>query len=92
MEINPLIFNSLLNNVVNGEQNSQTAANEYYTVRPGDGLWKIAMAHKIRLSELIAANPQIRSPYLVSRPKNTDSRAWQYCRLNGGRSNPPRKY
>lgn len=33
-----------------------------YVVRPGDTLWAIAQRHGITLRELVAANPQLRSP------------------------------
>ena len=36
-----------------------------YTVVPGDNLSKIARAHNISLSQLIAANPGIRNPNLI---------------------------
>jgi len=38
---------------------------EYYTVQPGDSLWRIAVRYQIGLSELIAANPQILNPSLI---------------------------
>lgn len=40
-------------------------ANIYYTVQPGDSLWKIAVRYQVGLSELIAANPQINNPALI---------------------------
>jgi uncharacterized YkwD family protein/spore coat assembly protein SafA len=36
-----------------------------YTVKPGDTLWKIAVANQIGLSELIAKNPQFKNPNLI---------------------------
>lgn len=41
------------------------AAQSYYTVKSGDSLWKIASAHEVGLSELIAANPQIKNISLI---------------------------
>ncbi|NLB82227.1 MAG: SafA/ExsA family spore coat assembly protein [Clostridiaceae bacterium] len=36
-----------------------------YIVQSGDSLWKIAVKYQIGLSEIIAANPQIRNPALI---------------------------
>lgn len=36
-----------------------------YTVQPGDSLWKIAVRYEIGISELIQANPQIKTPSLI---------------------------
>lgn len=36
-----------------------------YTVAPGDTMWKIAVRYQIGLSELLAANPQIKTPSLI---------------------------
>ncbi|WP_010236570.1 SafA/ExsA family spore coat assembly protein [Clostridium arbusti] len=36
-----------------------------YTVKPGDTLWKIAVANQTGLSELIAKNPQFKNPNLI---------------------------
>lgn len=36
-----------------------------YIVQPGDSMWKIAVKHQIGLSEIIAANPQIKNPALI---------------------------
>lgn len=36
-----------------------------YTVAPGDSMWKIAVRYQIGLSELLAANPQIKTPSLI---------------------------
>lgn len=36
-----------------------------YTVKAGDSLWKIAVRFEIGVSELIAANPQIKNPALI---------------------------
>jgi len=40
-------------------------AQSTYTVRSGDTMWKIANKHQVGLSELIAANPQIKNPALI---------------------------
>lgn len=40
-------------------------ANTYYTVQPGDSLWRIAVKFQVGISELIAANPQIVNPSLI---------------------------
>lgn len=36
-----------------------------YTVQRGDSMWKIAVKYQIGLSELAAANPQIKNPALI---------------------------
>jgi uncharacterized YkwD family protein/spore coat assembly protein SafA len=36
-----------------------------YTVVSGDSMWKIAVRYEIGVSELIAANPQIKNPALI---------------------------
>ncbi|HHW00637.1 MAG TPA: SafA/ExsA family spore coat assembly protein [Clostridiaceae bacterium] len=41
------------------------AQSTVYTVKPGDSLWKIAVKYEIGISELIAANPQIKNPSLI---------------------------
>lgn len=40
-------------------------AQSTYTVKSGDSLWKIAEKHQVGLSEIIAANPQIKNPSLI---------------------------
>lgn len=40
-------------------------AQEVYTVRPGDSLWKISVRYQVGLSEIIAANPQFKNPNLI---------------------------
>lgn len=40
-------------------------AQQQYTVQRGDSLWKIAVKYQVGLSELIAANPQIKNPSLI---------------------------
>ena len=41
------------------------SAQSTYTVKSGDTLWKIASKHRVGLSELIAANPQIKNISLI---------------------------
>ncbi|MFD3158129.1 SafA/ExsA family spore coat assembly protein [Haloimpatiens sp. FM7330] len=36
-----------------------------YTVKSGDSMWKIAVKYQIGLSEIIQANPQIKTPSLI---------------------------
>ncbi len=36
-----------------------------YTVQSGDSMWKIAVKYETGLSEIIAANPQIKNPKLI---------------------------
>ena len=40
-------------------------AQQVYTVRSGDTLWKISVRYQIGLSEIIAANPQFKNPNLI---------------------------
>ncbi len=44
---------------------SVTAFSATYTVQPGDSMWKIAVKYQVGLSEIIAANPQIKNPSLI---------------------------
>lgn len=44
---------------------SVTAFSATYTVQPGDSMWKIAVKYRVGLSEIIAANPQIKNPSLI---------------------------
>ncbi|WP_413302896.1 SafA/ExsA family spore coat assembly protein [Bacillus sp. 1P10SD] len=44
---------------------SVSFAQQYYTVQPGDSLWKIAVRYQVGISELIAANPQFKNPNLI---------------------------
>lgn len=44
---------------------TQTFAQSTYTVQPGDSMWKIAVKYQVGLSEIIAANPQIKNPALI---------------------------
>lgn len=41
------------------------AAQDTYTVKSGDSLWKIAVKYEIGLSEIINANKQIKNPSLI---------------------------
>jgi len=41
------------------------AQNQIYTVVPGDSMWKIAVKYQMGISEIIAANPQIKNPALI---------------------------
>lgn len=41
------------------------AQSDVYTVQPGDSLWKISVKYQVGLSEIIAANPQIKNPALI---------------------------
>ena len=41
------------------------SAAETYTVVKGDSMWKIAVKHQVGLSEIKAANPQIKNPNLI---------------------------
>lgn len=40
-------------------------AQSTYTVQRGDSIWKIAAKHQVGMSEIIAANPQIKNPSLI---------------------------
>lgn len=40
-------------------------AQQVYTVKSGDSLWKIAVRYQVGLSEIIAANPQFKNPNLI---------------------------
>lgn len=40
-------------------------AQQVYTVRPGDSLWKISVRYQVGLSEIISANPQFKNPNLI---------------------------
>jgi len=44
---------------------AQPADSDVYTVKPGDSLWLIAVKYQVGLSEIIAANPQIKDPHWI---------------------------
>ncbi|HOA54756.1 MAG: SafA/ExsA family spore coat assembly protein [Acetivibrionales bacterium] len=44
---------------------SPVFAQTTYTVQRGDSIWKIAVRHQVGMSEIIAANPQIKNPNLI---------------------------
>lgn len=44
---------------------AQATSTQIYIVRPGDSLWKICVRYQVGLSELIAANPNIKNPHLI---------------------------
>ncbi|CDF57214.1 SafA/ExsA family spore coat assembly protein [Thermobrachium celere] len=41
------------------------AQDTYYTVQPGDSMWKIAQKYQVGVSEIVAANPEIKDPALI---------------------------
>ncbi|GIW48738.1 MAG: hypothetical protein KatS3mg079_214 [Caloramator sp.] len=41
------------------------AQDTYYTVQPGDSMWKIAQKYQVGISEIVAANPEIKNPSLI---------------------------
>lgn len=43
-----------------------SAGNGTYVVVKGDSMWKIAVKHKMTLNQLIALNPQIKNPSMIS--------------------------
>lgn len=45
--------------------NSAYAASIVYTVKSGDSMWKIATKYQVGVSEIIAANPNIKNPNLI---------------------------
>ena len=52
-------------NAVNSRALANGGGGNSYNVVRGDCLWKIARAHGVSLSSLIAANPQIKNPDLI---------------------------
>jgi uncharacterized YkwD family protein/spore coat assembly protein SafA len=44
---------------------AQAGNTDTYTVKRGDSMWVISVKYQIGLSEIIAANPQIRNPRLI---------------------------
>lgn len=40
-------------------------AQQIYTVKPGDSLWKIAVRYQVGITEIIKANPQFKNPNLI---------------------------
>jgi len=47
------------------DTNTVQATTKAYVVKPGDTLWKIAVSQQVGLSELIAANPQLKNTNLI---------------------------
>lgn len=45
---------------------ASASGSQYYTVVSGDTMWKIANAYGLTLSELVALNPQIKNPNLIT--------------------------
>ncbi|MCX7695679.1 MAG: SafA/ExsA family spore coat assembly protein [Caloramator sp.] len=41
------------------------AQDTYYTVQSGDSMWKIAQKYQVGISEIVAANPEIKNPALI---------------------------
>ncbi|ADQ03950.1 spore coat assembly protein SafA [Caldicellulosiruptor owensensis OL] len=44
---------------------STFAQTKIYTIQSGDTLWSIAVKNQVGISELLAANPQIKNPNLI---------------------------
>lgn len=44
---------------------AQDEDTDIYTVKPGDSLWKIAVKYQVGITEIIAANPQLKNPNLI---------------------------
>jgi uncharacterized YkwD family protein/spore coat assembly protein SafA len=59
------------------------AETKVYTVLPGDTMWKIAVKYQAGISEIIAANPQVKNPALIypgqklTIPLNTDVKTFE---------------
>lgn len=45
--------------------NTAFAQETYYTVQSGDSMWKIAVKYQVGISEIIAANPEVKNPALI---------------------------
>ena len=59
-----LLYTLLIAAYAFGSVNTAAAASTY-SVQSGDSLWKIAVKYQVGLSEIIAANSQIKNPALI---------------------------
>lgn len=48
-----------------GTAMAQPSDTDTYTVKPGDTLWIISLKYQVGLSDIIAANPQIKDPHWI---------------------------